>query len=102
MAGYTLAQEPWYREEHALLAESLRAYVQRSLLPHAAEWERAPGGFPSAVFREMGAAGFLGLNQPEERGGAGLDFWATVVFIDELLRCRMNGLAMGVLVQTNM
>ena len=53
-----------FTEEHEQLRDSIRAFVERELRPHADEWEETT--FPDSVFQRMGELGFLGLSYPEE------------------------------------
>ncbi len=62
------------------------------MLPHAEHWEEA-GYVPRDVLRAMGKLGLLGIQYPEEYGGAGLDVLATVVF---------GGFSVTVLAHTDM
>src|SRR3954453_10959824 len=89
-----------FGEEHDRLRESIRAFVERELTPHAEEWEETT--FPDSVFRRMGELGFLGLSYPEDVGGQGGDYYASIVLAEEMTRCNSGGLAMGVAVQTDM
>ncbi len=92
---------PWYTEEHHIFRDQLRRWVEGTLTPHAAEWEAA-GIFPREVFEEAGRRGYLGVRYPEEVGGAGGDIWHTMVWSEELPRSEMAGLAMALLVQSDM
>ena len=57
--------------------------------------------FPDDVFRRAGELGFLGLSVPEEDGGQGGDYWATVVFLEEIARAS-GSIGMALSVQTDM
>jgi alkylation response protein AidB-like acyl-CoA dehydrogenase len=89
-----------FTEEHEALRDSIRAFVQRELAPHADEWEETT--FPDSVFRRMGELGFLGLSMPEAYGGQGGDYFANLVLAEELSRSHSGGLSMGVAVHTDM
>jgi citronellyl-CoA dehydrogenase len=89
-----------FRDGHQAFRAEVRAYVEQRLAPHAEEWERN-AEFPLAVFREMGAAGYLGLTQPARYGGRELDFAYAVVLAEELPRCRMGGVTLSVLAQAS-
>jgi alkylation response protein AidB-like acyl-CoA dehydrogenase len=86
--------------EHDQLRETIRAFAQRELAPHADEWERDT--FPDWVFRRMGALGFLGLDKPEEYGGQGGDYYAALVLAEEIVHSRSGGLGLAISVQTDM
>jgi alkylation response protein AidB-like acyl-CoA dehydrogenase len=92
---------PFFTEEHEILRRHIRKFVESELLPHAEEWEEA-GGFPDEVFRRMGELGLLGLRYPEEYGGQGGDFFASIVLAEELSRCGSGGLPTAVAVHTEM
>ncbi|MDE0884779.1 MAG: acyl-CoA dehydrogenase family protein [Myxococcota bacterium] len=70
-------------EEHALLAESLRIFVQREVEPQAAEHDREER-FNRALFRKAGELGLLGITIPETYGGSGLDGVAAVQVMEAL------------------
>jgi alkylation response protein AidB-like acyl-CoA dehydrogenase len=54
------------------------------------------------VMPRLGELGLLGLTVPPAYGGAGGDYWSTVVFAEELVRARSGSLTMAVGVQTDM
>jgi alkylation response protein AidB-like acyl-CoA dehydrogenase len=83
--------------EHSALRESLRDFVAKELRPHADEWEEA-GFFPDSVFQRLGKLGFLGLRYPEQYGGQGGDYLASIVLAEELARagCAAVGAAVTV------
>src|SRR3954471_14052566 len=87
-----------FTSEHDLFRQNLRAFVEKELLPHALEWDEA-GIFPREVFTQMAELGALGINYPEEVGGAGGDYWYVAVLAEELCRSHNSGVNMGVLVQ---
>ena len=89
-----------FTEEHQALRESIGAFVERELQPHADEWEETT--FPDSVFTRMGELGFLGLSYPEEYGGQGGDYYASLVLAEELCKSDSGGLNMGVAVHTDM
>ena len=89
-----------FTDEHQQLRASIRAWVDDELVPHVPDWEEA-GFFPDDVFRRAGELGFLGLSVPEEDGGQGGDYWATVVFLEEIARAS-GSIGMALSVQTDM
>src|SRR5712692_5581854 len=90
-----------FTEEHGMLRKSIRAFVEKEVAPHVAEWETA-GQIPKSFWRRLGELGFLGLEFPPEYGGAGGDFLSSVVLGEEMARCRSGGVAFSVLVHTDM
>jgi alkylation response protein AidB-like acyl-CoA dehydrogenase len=89
-----------FTEEHDRLRESIAAFVARELAPHAEEWEETT--FPDWVFHRMGELGLLGLSMPEEYGGQGGDYYASIVLAEEMTGANCGGLAMGIAVHTDM
>lgn len=88
-------------DEHRQLRAQLRRFVEAEIKPHAAAWEEA-GATPRALLRQMGALGFLGIRYPEALGGSGLDELASVILAEELGRSTFAGVAITVLVHTDM
>ncbi len=86
-----------FTEEHQLFRKTVRQFAETELLPHQKEWESACD-FPKSVFKRAGELGLLGVHYPEEVGGSGGDYWFEVCLVEELMRCRMNGLVMDLLV----
>src|SRR6201989_3528380 len=89
-----------FEEHHDRLRESIGAFVEKELAPHAAEWEETT--FPDWVFKRMGELGFLGLSYPEEYGGQGGDYYANLVLGDEIVLSEDGGLAVALGVHTDM
>jgi len=89
-----------FEEHHDRLRESIRAFVEKELTPHADEWEETT--FPDSVIRRMGELGFLGLSMPEAYGGQGGDYFCNIVLAEEMGRSNSGGLTMGVAVHTDM
>ncbi|MGH2905981.1 MAG: acyl-CoA dehydrogenase family protein [Solirubrobacterales bacterium] len=89
-----------FTDEHEQLRESIEAFVKKELQPHSTEWEETT--FPDWVFTRMGELGFLGLTMPEEYGGQGGDYFASVVRAEAMAFTNSGGLNMGIAVQTDM
>jgi citronellyl-CoA dehydrogenase len=96
-----MAIEAPFTPEHEMFRRTLRDYVVRELAPHALEWDEA-GIFPREVFTGLAEIGALGINYPEEVGGAGGDYWFVAVLAEELVHSRNAGVNMAVLVQSQM
>src|SRR4029453_5553943 len=90
-----------FTAEHEMLRKSIRAFVDKEVVPNVDAWEAA-GEIPRAFWRRLGELGFLGLDFPAEYGGGGADFMASVVLGEEMARCRSGGVAFSVLVHTDM
>lgn len=81
-----------FHPEHDDLRREVRAFVERELVPHAEEWERAES-FPREVFRRVGELGFFGMKFGPEVGGSGPDYLADAVVTEELARCGSGGVS---------
>jgi len=90
-----------FREEHNHFRTTVRQFAEKELLPFVDEWEKAET-FPNEVFKRAGELGLFAAHYPEEQGGAGGDYWFSVAKSEELPRCRMAGLPMALLVQSDM
>jgi acyl-CoA dehydrogenase len=90
-----------FTAEHEMLRRSLRAFVDKEVVPQVDAWEAA-GQIPRAFWRRLGQLGFLGLDVPTEYGGGGGDFMTSIVLGEEMARCRSGGVAFSVLVHTDM
>jgi len=92
---------PMLTDEHEMLRRTVRAFVEKEVVPHVDAWEEA-GRIPPEFWRRLGALGLLGLEFPPEYGGGGGDFLSSVVLGEEMARCRSGGVAFSVLVHTDM
>jgi citronellyl-CoA dehydrogenase len=91
-----------FTEEHEMFRKSVRAFVEKEIRPYVDEWEEAEIAPLHELFKKMGDLGFLGLNYPQEYGGAEADIWFTVVMVEELSRCGATAVPMAIFVQTDM
>ncbi len=87
----------FFSPEHEIFRKTVRQFAENELLPHQKEWEES-GDVPKSVFKKAGDLGLLGVHYPEEVGGSGGDYWFEVCLVEEMMRCRMNGLVMDMLV----
>jgi alkylation response protein AidB-like acyl-CoA dehydrogenase len=72
-------------EEHETLRRMVRDFAQKEIAPIAAEYDES-GEFPLETIRKMGAMGLMGIEVPEEYGGAGMDALAYVLTMIEVAR----------------
>ena len=70
-------------EDHRAVQDAVRAYVQERIAPHAARWDKE-AHFPAAELRGLAALGCYGVAVPAEWGGAGLDYLALAVILEEI------------------
>ena len=72
-------------DEHAAVLALAAEFVDREVLPRAAEWDRAES-VDVGIVRKLGGLGFLGLTIDEGYGGSGGDHLAYCLVLEELGR----------------
>jgi hypothetical protein len=70
-------------DDHLAVQDAVRAYVQAEIAPHAARWDREHH-FPKAELAGLARLGCYGVAVPPEWGGAGLDYLALAVILEEI------------------
>src|SRR5436309_12868513 len=70
-------------DEQKLIQETARKFVDAELVPHVRQWEEK-GEAPKAFYAKMADLGFLGAPVPEKYGGAGMDYVAFMLLVEEL------------------
>ena len=70
-------------EDHRAVQDAVRAYVQAEIAPKAAAWDKTHH-FPKAELQGLAALGCYGVAVPTEWGGAGLDYLALAIIIEEI------------------
>ena len=70
-------------EEQQMIQDAAREFAQSEIVPVAAEFDES-GEFPGDTIRQAGELGFMGIEVPEEYGGAGLDTISYVVVMAEI------------------
>ncbi|MFN8449995.1 MAG: acyl-CoA dehydrogenase [Anaerolineae bacterium] len=76
---------PQFTEEHDALRRAVRDFAANEIAPIAAEYDES-GEFPLETVRKMGQMGLMGIEVPEEYGGAGMDTLAYALTIIEVAR----------------
>jgi alkylation response protein AidB-like acyl-CoA dehydrogenase len=69
--------------EHEMIRQTARDFAQKEIAPIAAEHDET-GEFPYETVKKMGQLGLMGIEIPEEYGGAGLDTLAYVLAMEEI------------------
>lgn len=92
---------PPFTDEHAALRDAVTTFCKQELAPHTEEWDRA-GIFPREVFTKAGEMGLLGIRVDPTWGGLGLDWWATTAYVEALAHADNAGVAMALMVQSDM
>ena len=70
-------------DDHLAVQDAVRAFVQAEIAPHAAAWDKSHH-FPAAQLAGLAALGCYGVAVPEATGGAGLDYLALAVILEEI------------------
>ncbi len=71
--------------EHKMIRQAARDFAQNEIVPIAPEFDES-GEFPSETIAKMGEIGFMGIEIPEEYGGAGMDTLAYVLALVEICK----------------
>jgi acyl-CoA dehydrogenase len=90
-----------FSEQHGMFRASVRAFVEKEIMPHVEAWEHE-GRLPRWVWTRMGELGFLGVEYDEKYGGAGADLFTSAVLHEECARSRSGSFAMAVGVHCDM
>ncbi|HLY28933.1 MAG TPA: acyl-CoA dehydrogenase [Aggregatilineales bacterium] len=71
--------------EHEEMRRVVRDFARKEIMPVAAKFDES-GEFPYEVIKKMGAMGLMGIEIPEEYGGAGMDTIAYVLAMEEIAK----------------
>ncbi len=83
------------------IRSAVREFVENEIVPNVEDWEAARG-VPPELLSHAGELGFYGLRIPEEFGGLGLGHVASLVLAEELGRITAGGVAITILVHTDL
>src|SRR5258706_11236193 len=72
-------------QEHEELRRAVHDFAKKEILPVAAHFDET-GEFPYDVIKKMGKMGLMGIEVPEEYGGAGMDTIAYVLTVEEVAK----------------
>jgi alkylation response protein AidB-like acyl-CoA dehydrogenase len=72
-------------EEQALLRRSVREFAETEIRPHVREWDQEQR-FPIELVHKMAALGLLGIQIPEQYGGAAMSPIDYCICIEEIAR----------------
>ncbi len=82
----------YFTEEHEFFRKSFQDFLKKEVVPHIEKWEET-GTIDRFIWEKFGEMGYFGLATPEEYGGLDLDFFYTVIFIEELQKINSGGFA---------
>src|ERR1039457_2629384 len=72
-------------DEHKLIRDSVRAYVKKEISPIIEDYAQK-AEFPKQIINGLGELGCFGPFVPQKYGGAGLDYMAYGIMMQELER----------------
>ena len=90
---------PYLTSEHEEWRSQVRRFMDREIMPFAAEWDEA-GEIPDELWAKAAEVGILGLGYPEELGGVseGIDLWFINIMTEEIARAGVGGIFPSLLV----
>ncbi|MEM1150618.1 MAG: acyl-CoA dehydrogenase family protein [Pseudomonadota bacterium] len=90
---------PWMDESHSLWRQSVRAFIDSEIMPNVEAWE-ADGRIPRDLYPRAAEAGLIGMNYPEDYGGAGTetDAFHSIVTSEELARIGAGGVSSALMI----
>ncbi len=69
--------------DHQAIRDAVRDFAQTELWPHAARWDREHH-FPHDAHQGLAALGAYGICEPEQYGGAGMDYLSLALVLEEI------------------
>jgi acyl-CoA dehydrogenase len=75
-------QRTIFDDDHHAFRQTIRQFFEKEVVPEYAAWEKQ-GHPPKDFYRRMGELGFLGLQVPEQYGGAGVESFTFNAIINE-------------------
>jgi butyryl-CoA dehydrogenase len=70
-------------DDHRAVQDAVRAFVQAEIAPKAAEWDKTYH-FPKQELKGLAELGCYGVAVPTEYDGAGLDYLALAIILEEI------------------
>lgn len=80
----------WNTPERRELRATVRRFVEREILPDLDNWERV-GEIPRELHKKAGELGLLGIQYPEQVGGAGGDGIDAAIVCEEMHQAGASG-----------
>src|SRR5262245_41743954 len=90
----TLLMDFRFTDDQQLLRRSVRDFAETEIRPHVREWDEAQH-FPAEIVPTLASLGLMGIQVPEQYGGAGMSAIDYCICIEELARVD-PGLALSV------
>ncbi len=83
-----------YREDHEMLRETVRRFLERECKPRQAQWDQ-DGKVDRETWLKAGREGLLCTALDPQWGGSGGDFGHAAVIVEEIARSGVSGLGFG-------
>ncbi len=74
-----------FNEEQKMLRNAVREFAEKEIMPYGREYDEK-AEYPWKIFKKAAELGFVGVDLPEEYGGAELDFISVAIIAEELTR----------------
>src|SRR4051794_23015271 len=72
-------------DDQVMLRRSVREFAETEIRPHVREWDESQH-FPAELIPSLAALGLMGIQFPEQYGGAAMSSIDYCIFIEELAR----------------
>lgn len=92
---------PPLTSDHTALRDAVIDFCKKEIAPYSEEWDKE-GIFPAELFKKAGDMGLLGIRVDPKWGGLGMDWWATAAYVEALAYGENAGVAMALMVQSDM
>ena len=83
-----------FREDHEMLRQTVRRFLERECKPRQAQWDQ-DGKVDRETWLKAGREGLLCTALDPEWGGSGGDFGHSAVIVEEIARAGISGLGFG-------
>lgn len=92
---------PYLSTDHEEWRSQLRRFIDREIMPYAAEWDEA-GEIPAELWPKAADTGMFSLGYPEELGGISvdIDIWYHNILNEELSRVGVGGMSSTLMVHS--
>ncbi len=91
----------YFTDEHEQFRKTIQDFLKAEAVPHIDQWE-LDGKIPREFWKKFGEMGYFGLSFPEQYGGSNLDFFYTVIMLEEVSKVFSGGFAITAAVQVCM
>ncbi len=71
-----------FTEEQQMMREAVQDFMDREVLPNLERFENKDYGLTESTMKQLGEMGLLGVSIPEQYGGIGMGFVATMLVTD--------------------